>query len=447
MASINPIIKSKAGTSTIYIRFVNGRKHDYTITTGFIINSKNWNIKTKRPKESTAELKNLKSDLDDLTNFIQSNLNEITKQGLEPSKKWLDNVINTFLNKESKEQNASISYWIKYIYENPKQFKNSIKQKGLSLNRIKQLKTLENVFDKFQGKHSFKVIEITQSFYDNFFIWLTDEQKYANNTAKKYSDDVLAVGRHARTFKIPFSPELAIIERVSLNKHKPIVLEEEEIQKIIDADLEKKHLENARKWLLLGLQLAQRVSDLLPLTDRNIQYIPNLKNELVKCLVLIQKKSQNTKEIIIPINNELEELLKDGFPTKISEPKFNKYIKTVCETAKINKLTNGSISKTVKINGEKVKRNVEALYPKHELITAHTMRRTGTTHYYQAFGSKVKHITGHSKEETVNQYVNDERSRKVSQVQQLQKENAEYYKKEEPKEKRESNLTIVRNAN
>ena len=76
---------------------------------------------------------------------------------------------------------------------------------------------------------------------------------------------------------------------------------------------EKKNQENALKWLLLGLQLAQRVSNLLPLTEQNILHIPNLKNELVKCFVFTQKKSQDTKEIVLPIDEPIEELLKDGF--------------------------------------------------------------------------------------------------------------------------------------
>ncbi len=447
MASINPIIKGKSGTSTIYVRLKSGRTHDYTTSSGLLINPKDWNKQTKRPKETNAELKNLKSDLDDLISFIQHNLNKITRDGLEPSKKWLENITNTFLNKENQEQNAEITFWINYVIDNPKLFKNSIGTKGLSVNRIKQLKTLKGVFKRYQKNHNFKVIEINQLFYDKFFVWLTDNQIYAHNTAKKFSDDILAIGRHARTYKIPYSTELNIIERVKSKKIKPIVIEEEEIQKIINADLNKKHLINARKWLLLGFHLAQRVCDLLPLTEKNILHIPNLNNDLVKCLVFIQKKSHGTKEILIPIDHKIEELLKDGFPNKISSQKFNDYIKEVCKIARINKLTNGSISKVIKLNGKKIKRNVDGIYPKHELITAHTMRKTGTTHYYQVFGSKVKHITGHSKEETVNIYVNDDRSRKVSQIQQLQKEFYEYKNEEQRKSnKKEPQLTIVKSV-
>jgi len=126
MASINPFIKGKSKTPTINIRLKKGTKHDYSSSSGFLINRNDWNKQTKRPKETTAELKNLKSDIDELVSFIQNNLNQISKGGLEPSKKWLDTIVNKFLKKESKEQNAEIIYWINYVIDNPKLFKNSV---------------------------------------------------------------------------------------------------------------------------------------------------------------------------------------------------------------------------------------------------------------------------------------------------------------------------------
>ena len=165
--------------------------------------------------------------------------------------------------------------------------------------------------------------------------------------------------------------------------------------------------------------MAQRVSDLLPITTNNIKFVNNLDNELTKCLVFNQKKSQGTKEIIIPFDEELENVLKNGFPTKISSQRFNEYIKEVCKLAGINSLTSGEVTTTVVINGKTEKRKKSGVFPKYQLITSHTLRKTATTHYYQVVGAKVKDITGHSKEETVNIYVNEERSRKLSQVQKI----------------------------
>jgi integrase len=444
MATIRPILKGKGETSTVYIRFRNGTKHDYTLKTDFIVNAKNWNTKTKRPKPTNEINKVLKSDLDALCSEILKKTNEISMVGLEPSKQWLDTVYNNFTNKESKEQNAGISYWLRYIIDNPQEFENSIGEMGLSKNRIKQYKTLLNIFNLFQGKHIYKVVEIDQFFYDNFFRWLKNNEFYGHNTAKKYADDILAIGIHARKFKIPVSSELTFIQRVKERKAKPIILEESEIEQIIKAKLTKPYLLNARKWFLLGLELAQRVSDLLPLTENNIHYISNLEGKLVKCFVFLQEKSQETKEIIMPIDETIENILKDGFPTKISNQRFNEYLKEVGKIAKIDTLTSGEISTIITLRGKKVKRKKEGVYPKYKFITSHTMRKTATTHYYYAFGSQVRHITGHEKEETINIYVNDDRSRKLSKIQQMRKE---YKLIKAEKEKIDQPLKVVRNIN
>ena len=151
MASIRPILKSKGVTKTIYIRFRNGSKHDYTLTTDFTINAKDWNKNTNRPKTTIAENKAIKSNLDALCSLIQNELNKISLAGLEPSKLWLDKIYHNFTNKETKEQNAEISFWLDYIVKNPHLFENSIGEKGLSKNRIKQYKALLNIFNLCKG--------------------------------------------------------------------------------------------------------------------------------------------------------------------------------------------------------------------------------------------------------------------------------------------------------
>ena len=117
-----------------------------------------------------------------------------------------------------------------------------------------------------------------------------------------------------------------------------------------------------------------------------------------------QKKSQPTKEIVIPIGKKIESLLTYGFPTKISSQKFNDYIKEQCKEAGIDTPTKGAVTKVVEVEGKKVKRKTQGIFPKHKLISSHTLRKTATTNIYQILGSSVKNITSHSKEETVNIY-------------------------------------------
>ena len=49
------------------------------------------------------------------------------------------------------------------------------------------------------------------------------------------------------------------------------IIDLEEIEKIKSLKLDNKKLENVRKWILLGLSIGQRVSDLLEITKSNIR--------------------------------------------------------------------------------------------------------------------------------------------------------------------------------
>jgi len=68
------------------------------------------------------------------------------------------------------------------------------------------------------------------------------------------------------------------------------------------------------------------------------------------------------------------------------------------------------------IDGKKydseTKRKVFGKYPKHELITSHTCRRSFVTNYYKIIPTTIiMGITGHVKESTFLQYINKPKDR------------------------------------
>ena len=81
---------------------------------------------------------------------------------------------------------------------------------------------------------------------------------------------------------------------------------------------------------------------------------------------------------------------------------MNEYFKELCEAVKINEPTKGkkydSISKRKKIG----------TYKKYELITSHICRRSFATNYYKKIPTPILiQITGHSKESTFLEYINE----------------------------------------
>jgi integrase len=154
--------------------------------------------------------------------------------------------------------------------------------------------------------------------------------------------------------------------------------------------------------LLIGCEIGQRGGDLLKITKNDIRY----KGGKMYLDVTQQKTGKSVTIGIIDLN--IIDIIENNFPHKISTQKLNVYIKKVCQIANINELIEG---KKLNPNATKDKpetmRKVLDFYPKYELITTHSFRRSFATNYYKEIPTAVLiEITGHSKESLFLQYIN-----------------------------------------
>lgn len=98
----------------------------------------------------------------------------------------------------------------------------------------------------------------------------------------------------------------------------------------------------------------------------------------------------------VPLSKKVRAILekRDGnFPRKISDQRYNEYIKEVCKIAGLRKLIEGS-----KINPEIIRKE-KGLFPKYELVTSHIGRRSfATNNYGKIPTSLLINVTGHSTE-------------------------------------------------
>ena len=131
---------------------------------------------------------------------------------------------------------------------------------------------------------------------------------------------------------------------------------------------------------------------------------------------------------MIPMHPQVKEILekRNGFPERISDQKFNLYIKEVCEEAKINAMTEGS-----KIN-PKTKRKEKGLYPKYELVSSHICRRSFASNLYGKLPNLViMGITGHQTEAQFLKYIKitpKENAKKLMEFWQKQQEENQFEK-------------------
>lgn len=146
----------------------------------------------------------------------------------------------------------------------------------------------------------------------------------------------------------------------------------------------------ARNKFLLGAYTGLRVSDFNAL--RRVHIYDGFFR-------ITTKKTGAT--VVIPIHPILRRIIESGFDlaTPISDEKINKLIKEVARIAGITQI----------VEGTKIidKRAVVGFYPKCEIITTHTARRSAATNMFKAGipTLAIMKITGHTTEKAFMKYI------------------------------------------
>lgn len=151
-----------------------------------------------------------------------------------------------------------------------------------------------------------------------------------------------------------------------------------------------KALEVVRNKFLLGAYTALRVSDFNYLRDVHID------GDYFR--VTTQKTGAH---VVIPIHPVIRRIIDSGFDisTPITDQKINEHIKEVARMAGITQLVEGT--KYIQ------HRAVVGFFPKCDLITTHTARRSAATNMYKAGipTISIMRITGHTTEKSFMKYI------------------------------------------
>lgn len=395
MATIKYLLQSDKDNANIYMRLSLSQNKSIKRKTGLIINSKNWSKKTAYPIAKDESLKKLKSDLLKLETHILDSYNNATTKGIEINGDWLVKSTNLFFNKIDDTNNLNYaSNIIDYLIQIAPTRKNAKGSIGLSQGRIKAYKNLKNILQKFQDGKPLLIKNIDLKFANDFKEWMLIDQKYSSFYMLKKISDLKFICKTADSLDIETNKSFSLMKVGRTKIENIIFLTPEELKKISDHTFASKALNNAKKWLLLGCEIGQRVDDLLSITEKNISYFK--ANNKIRVITLIQGKGD--KKVTIPLNPIAENIIKDGLPYKIAKPNFNKYIKEVCKDAGIDNIIPG---------GKMIdKRMVQGKYPKYQLVTSHICRRSFATNYYSKMPTSIlKSLTGHSTEQMLLTYI------------------------------------------
>jgi integrase len=435
MATLKYFTKGNSNPTTIYLRFLRGRQFDLQKTTSLLIDPKYWNNSkgvVRQISENTKKL-NLQNDLNALKSTVLNTFNTDYANGVIIDSNWLNNVINSFFEQDVNEDLNLLLDFAEYYLKN---LSNKVQRNGntgVSTSTIKKYKTVVQKIKDFE-KHSkkrFKIVDVNTKFHKDLIYFFHDVQLLNYNTTGRYLKFIKTICLDAKKNGVKIHDDLTNGNFLPPKEKVHITyLNEDEINLISKHDFSKTpYLENARDWLIIGVWTGARVSDLLKLTDKNIV------NDYIEFVA--QKTNQ---KIILPVHNQVEYIvnkLNGKFPRRISDVKFNDYIKTVCSEVKLNNLIIGSKKIEVK---HKVWRKVVGKYPKHDLVSSHICRRSFATNHYGKLPTPViMAITGHSTEKMFLKYIG-----KTS------KDNAEvlneFWKTQQLKQKREPQLEIIKNG-
>jgi len=409
MATVNFRLRSKANKNvSIKVYLSTKRGNVIELSTGFTINPKDWSKDTDRPTQNNStENKLLRNNLNKLETYIFDNLNKDLSKGVLIDSYWLQNQINNCFERVEKTDTGIITNHIQYIIDNAKTRKIKGRSKlGISQSRVKGYETFKKLFEAYQKeiKKQINFLDINKTFVDRFTNWLINTQKYSVNYAGKQIDNLKTVCLDAEKNDIKINPYVKQIEGFSESSEDKFIvtLSFEELEQIRTAEVTNTAYNNARNWLLIGCEIGQRGGDLLKLTKNDIRYKSGNMY-----LDVIQKKTGKSVTIGI-INPHIIDIIENNFPHEISTQKLNYYIKKVCEIAKINEKVEGKrLNPKAKKENPETMRKVLDFYPKHELITTHSFRRSFATNYYKQIPTGVLiGITGHSKESLFLEYIN-----------------------------------------
>ena len=401
MASIGFRLKSKENRQvSIYIYFRPANSKVVSARTGQTINPSDWSSSKKKAKTTDPYLINLNTTLTSLEKFISQALNNDLTYGIEINNRWLNKQVDEFNNKVPQNDQSYLIHFLDEVIESLGYKKANDGSQGLKPGTIKGYNTFRGVLMNFEESISqrLKFNNLDESLAEDFLKWMIDEKKYAKSQAGRLMKRLKSLLKEAILKNIPVSINPEIIGKDFNYKPEKIinVINEQEFIKISQLKDLSDSLDNVRKWILIGLMVGQRVSDLLSLKKHQIRFVES-------GLVMIDfKQAKGGTVVTVPVKNQIVvSILKHKFPYPISDQKFNYYMKEVCKRSGIDEVVKG-----YKMN-PKTKRKELVEAPKHQLLASHDMRRSFATYHYDSGISVnlIMKITGHKRESTFYEYI------------------------------------------
>ena len=410
MANVNFEYRSKKTPANLNLRFTHKVKDEFISIRAQIDDPKSkcnieksfWQDCKAGRNFRDADKANRKTELETELKSLEKHVLIAYEEAKEINRDWLKGAIKSYYNPPKEEiiPTTLLAYFNYYL--NVK--KHELQQNIANWKKHVSIKNMVSDFiDYLRDEKGYPSDDIQIKQVDDEFAHLWTEyginQNYEVSTIKKSFNLVKTVLRHAKDInRLELSHAFDKLKiKLKSDELPKIWLTFEELKKIEAVTGLNENQETARDWLIISCYTGQRVSDFMRFNDSMVR----------KDGQFIEFKQVKTgKQMAVPILPEVKAILdKRGgkFPKRLTDQKYNNFVKEVCLRAGITNKMKGKITKVLpdgKIRG------VIGTYKKHELITSHVGRRSFATNYYGKVPTAyIKTVTGHATEAMLLKYI------------------------------------------
>lgn len=385
--------------NALYIFFSPDKSCRIKYRTNYKILSKNWDFEKERLKPSSSGALEFNVELNDLANLcIREAMGKKDKNQFL-SKEDYKQIIQSCIDRDNAVNNDISISQLKTQFLS---YKSSFVKEGT----LKEYRTVFKGLEDFENVNKIKLIlrEIDGKFLDRFEVFLSrkknsnddDKKGLLNDTIHKYLSTLKVFLKWCNDNDYLVHPDVFKTQKTNFKKkayNEIIALSEAEIEKLMNLDLsEKPSLERVRDLFCLLCYTGQRFEDLINFDPKDI------KNNTWDFISIKVKK-----RVIVPFEGYIapakDILERIGYKVpKISNQKFNEYIKTVGELAGMNE--------TIKITRYSGKQKLVIEKKKYDFLSSHVGRRSMVTNLLSRNVpiTLVQKLTAHSDIRTLMKY-------------------------------------------
>jgi len=397
--------KGKNNLSKVYVRFYCSRTQDFSASTNLYVNNTEWDSKKGKLKNTADQDQYFKKkkELEELEEHILQSFKDDLSEKEVIDRFWFRKTINRYFHRaEHGEKDLTMlteyfQHYIEILESTPK--RNGEMVTKATVTKFNTILSKIKTFEK-QQKRVFKLKHVDREFHKSILQYFYSI-KLSKGTAGKYLEQIRTVIYHAERNDYTISKDVRNPENFAIPKERTVftTLTIPEIEKIEKTKMEKPHLENVRKWLIIGVWTAARGNEFLKFSK------DNLTGDKSEIHYIAQKGG---KKLEVPIHRSVSKILSENnwkFPRKICLNTFNKHVKEVARLCGLTYQTKGKLDPNGK--GEKIL----GMFPKYKLIGSHVCRRSFATNHYGILPEEaIRNITGHSSNAMLLKYIGKESS-------------------------------------